>query len=76
MRTKTLSLHVDGQFSRPLEQVLSDAIDQGLRPYLEAMTPCMYVDLVTMSKFELGLQFKKALRDELYERLNKRRRTA
>lgn len=36
------------------------------------MTPRVYVELVTMSTFEIGLSFKRALRDELYERRRER----
>lgn len=47
---------------------LGAAIDQSLRRHLGAVTPRLYVEMRTMSPFELGLRFKRALRDELYER--------
>lgn len=59
---------------RRLERALVVAIDQGLRECLGAMTPRGYVELRTMSPFELGLRFKEALRDELYERRRKKGR--
>lgn len=60
-----------------VERALAVAIDQSLRCHWDAITPRLYVDLRTMSPFELGLRLKRALRDELYEgRRNDRRRTA
>ncbi|KGD34415.1 hypothetical protein DO72_862 [Burkholderia pseudomallei] len=56
------------KLQRRLERALVVAIDQGLRECLGAMTPRGYVELRTMSQFVLGLRFKAALRDELYER--------
>lgn len=51
-----------------LERVLADAIDQGLAQVVGEMTPRQYVELRTMSSFELGLKFKQLVRDEMYER--------
>lgn len=56
------------KLQRRLERALVVAIDQGLRECLGAMTPRGYVELRTMSPFELGLMFKSALRDALYDR--------
>lgn len=63
---------VDGSLSPELARLLNDGIDQGLRQSVDAMTPRVYVELVTMSTFEIGLSFKRALRDELYERRRER----
>lgn len=62
------------KLQRRLERALVVVIDQGLRECLGAMTPRGYVELRTMSPFELGLRFKEALRDELYERRRKKGR--
>ncbi|SIT43487.1 conserved hypothetical protein [Paraburkholderia ribeironis] len=51
-----------------LKTVLDDAFDQSIREYLDAVPPRVYVELRTMSSFELGLRFKRALRDALYDR--------
>jgi hypothetical protein len=61
LRTRTFLSNVDGKLPRRFERALADAIAQGLRPNLDAMPPRIYVDLVTMATFELGLRFKKAL---------------
>lgn len=53
---------------RGLKRILDDAFDQSLRECLDAMTPRAYVALKTTSSFELGLMFKSALRDALYDR--------
>lgn len=57
--------------NRRLQSALNAAIDEGLRPHIEAMTPRCYVMLMTMSSVELGRAFKEAIRDELYERRRK-----
>lgn len=57
-----------------LKRVFDDALDQSLREYLDAVTPREYVELRTMPPFELGLMFKSALRDALYDRHHGERR--
>lgn len=51
-----------------VERALVAAIDKSLRRHQDVITPRLYVHMRTMSAFELGLRFKAALRDELYER--------
>jgi hypothetical protein len=46
---------------------VSAAIDEGIGPYMESITPRYYVMLMTMSSAELGRAFKSAIRDALYE---------
>ena len=66
-----------GKASRAdVERVLVAAIDQSLRRHWDAITPRLYVELRTTSKFELGLMFKSALRDALYERNREKGRRA
>jgi len=57
-----------GTLREPVLQELVAAIDQSLRWHVVARNPRAYVDMRTMSQFELGLRFTAALRDELYER--------
>lgn len=66
-RSETHSRGHGGKRNRRLRRELNEAIDQGLRPHIDAMTPRCYVMLMTMSSSELGRAFKNALRDELYE---------
>ncbi|CAM2153097.1 protein of unknown function [Pararobbsia alpina] len=49
-------------------KVVDDAFDEACSKYFSAVLPRTYVSLMTMSPFELGMMFKKALRDELYDR--------
>lgn len=58
------------------ERALAAAIDKGIRPSLEAITPRGYVDMRTMPSSELGLLFKRALLDELYDRNREKGRPA
>lgn len=51
-----------------VERALVAAIDQSLRWHLDAISSRVYVELRTMPPFELGLMFKSALRDALYDR--------
>lgn len=57
-----------GRLQMRVLRELGAAIDQSLRRHLDAVTPRLYVEMRTMSPFELGLRLKRALRDELYER--------
>lgn len=57
-----------------VERALVVAIDQSLRWHWDAITPRLYVELRTMPPFELGLMFKSALRDALYDRHHRGRR--
>ncbi|TFE42395.1 hypothetical protein E2553_36080 [Paraburkholderia dipogonis] len=50
-----------------LRKGLNDAIDAGLEPIIDVITPRAFVAVMTMSSAELGRAFKRALRDELYE---------
>lgn len=70
-RSGTYSRGHAGKRNRRLWRGLSAAIDEGLRPHIDAMTPRRYVMLMTMSSAELGRAFKNAIRDELYERRRK-----
>ena len=77
MRSRIRRKSISGRLLGTVLQELAAAIDQSLRWHRDAITPRAYVDLRTISSFELGLRFKGALRDELYERRRaKRRRTA
>lgn len=77
MRNKIRYAKLRVESKRRLKRVLDDAFDQSLRRHLDAITPRLYVDMRTISSFELGLRFKAALRDELYERRrDDRRRTS
>lgn len=49
-------------------------MDQSLRWHWDGITPRQYVELRTMPPFELGLMFKSALRDALYDRHHSGRR--
>lgn len=62
--------HADKR-NRRLWRALSAAIDEGLRPHIDAMTPRYYVMVMTMASAELGRALKDAIRDELYERRRK-----
>ena len=68
MRTKTSRIKSANSVPPTVERTLATAMDQGLTQVLDAMTPRQYVDTRTMSSFELGLKFKRLLRDEMYER--------
>lgn len=68
MRTKTSRKKSTNSDQPTVERMLATAMDQGLMQVLGAMTPRQYVDTRTMSSFELGLKFKRRLRDETYER--------
>ncbi len=70
MRRKSMA----GRLRRTVLHELAAAIDQSLGWHRDAITPRAYVELRTMSPFELGLRFKRALRDELYERRRDDRR--
>jgi hypothetical protein len=60
-----------------MKRTLEAAFDEAWTHCIDAVTPRTYVDVMTMSPFELGRRLKQALRDELYERRrDKRRRTA
>lgn len=68
MRTKTSRIKSTNRAQPTLELMLADAMDLGLMQVIGALTPRQYVDTRTMSSFELGLKFKRRLRDETYER--------
>lgn len=68
MQTRIRRKSAAGTLREPVLQELVAAIDQSLRWHVDAISPRAYVDMRTMSQFELGLRFKAALRDELYER--------
>ncbi len=59
--------HLGAKRKLRLPKGLNDAIDAGLEPIIDVMTPRAFVALMTMSSVELGRAFKRALRDELYE---------
>lgn len=75
-RSKTYRRRHDGKRSRRLRRELSEAIAEGLRPLIHAMTPRCYVMLMTMASAELGRALKDAIRDELYERRRKAKESA
>lgn len=68
-RSETYSRGHGGKRNRRLKRKLNEAIDEGLRPHIPAMTSRCYVMLMTMASAELGRALKDAIRDELYERL-------
>lgn len=76
MRSMIRQTSMDGRLRRTVLQQLTAAIDQSLRCHRDAIAPRVYVELRTMSAFELGLRFKRALRDELYERRRDDRQSA
>lgn len=76
MQTRIRRKSAAGGLREPVLQELVAVIDQSLQWHWDAITPRMYVELRTMSPFELGLRFKVALRDELYERRRANRRKA
>jgi len=59
--------HLAARRKQSLRKGLNDAIDAGLAPIVDAITPRRFVAWMTMSSAELGREFKCALRDELYE---------
>lgn len=59
--------HLGAKRKLCLRKGLNDAIDAGLEPVIDVITPRAFVALMTMSSAELGRAFKRALRDELYE---------
>jgi hypothetical protein len=67
-RSEAYSRGHGGKRNRRLRRELNEAIDEGLRPHIHAMTPRCYVMLMTMASAELGRMLKGAIRDELYER--------
>lgn len=67
-RNETYSRGHAGKRNGRLRRGLNAAIDEGLRPHIDAMTPRCYVMLMTMASAELGRALKGAIRDELYER--------
>lgn len=75
MRTRTLRRGASGRLQKSLEREIAVAVES----IRDLLTPRAYVYLMTMSSFELGCEFKAALRDELYElrhRVERRRTTA
>lgn len=68
MQNKVRQNEIPLRLQKRVMRELANAIDQSLRWHRNAITPRAYVELRTMSQFELGLRFKAALRDELYER--------
>lgn len=74
MKARTMRAKPSTRLQKRIARVLVDAIDQGLRQNLDEISPRLYVDVRTMPSFELGLKFKAALRDVLYERRRDRKR--
>lgn len=74
MQNKACQNEIPRRLQKRVMRELDNAIEQSLRWHRNAITPRGYVELRTMSPFELGLRFKEALRDELYERRRKKGR--
>ncbi|QQJ96419.1 hypothetical protein JG536_28135 (plasmid) [Burkholderia ambifaria] len=51
-----------------LRREVVTAVEKSLLPRLHTLRPRHVVDMMTMSAAELGQVFRRALRDELYER--------
>jgi hypothetical protein len=55
------------KLNRSLKKQLAAAIDHGLAPLIEAVTPRRYVELMTTSSAVIGRELNRAIQDQQFE---------